>query len=188
MRRLQPTFRGGLAVVAVCASLHLCGCVQPPDRPKPPPPVAEVHEITMISEQAPAYLDSQPGPDGVRVQVLMFRVDKTQPNTVSGTLDMIVYNGSYSASELGKVEPWHVWTMSGDELRRYIFRLYSLWGYTFTLTWGDTPPSGGPQRRITLRARYTSPGGVEIYSEPTFVQMPDTGAADPERPLPGQGS
>lgn len=135
---------------------------------RPPKPVVRVDRIEVLSTPVALNFDSRPGPDGVAVKVYLFRVDRPEPVTVEGRLELMLYDQKISSSDLHTREPFHVWRLGPDELAMYLSRGIVGWRYAMDLRWGSRRPRGGT---ISLVVRYLSPEGPAVYSDPVAIAM-----------------
>ena len=135
---------------------------------RPPEPVTKVDHIDILSMPAALNFDHRPGPDGVRVTVYLYRLDRPEPVTIEGTLELMVYEEKVSPSDLHTREPFHVWRFGPEKLARQLFRGIVGWGYAMDLHWGTRGPRS---RTISLVARYLPPEGPDVYSDPVVIAM-----------------
>ena len=165
MRRLAATMLWVMAWAVV-------GCGSSPQRMagnRPPRAVDLVDRITMLSLPGAINLDSQPGPDGLRVRVLMFERSQPQPVTAAGQLEYLMFDGRIGPSEFHTREPLQVWRFPAEELPRHLTRSMVGWGYSMELRWSGRTPPGNV---VSLAARYVPPnGGPEAYSSPLIISL-----------------
>ncbi len=151
----------------------IAGCVQEnPNRP--PEPVAEIDHIDLMAPPVAMNLDSAPGLDGVVVQVFTYQLNEDPEQLVSGTMELMLYAHAGPADmetvrKLVTEPPFRKWAYKADQLPRHRFRhALGLWGYRFTLDWGENAPE---TKRVLVIARYESPSGKVLYSKPTHVAL-----------------
>lgn len=160
------------ALAAALAFLCLAGCDQPTNvvTNSPPRPVTNIAAMLLeISPPVPLNWDERPGPDGVQARLYFFgRGDL--PVTVSGGLDVMLYeqNPQRSIPEAISDKPFKTWTYTGADLNRALIRTRIGWGYVLQLGWGADVPQ---TPKIVLRARYRSPEGPMLLSDPVTIQM-----------------
>ncbi len=135
---------------------------------RPPKPVARVDRIEVLSTPVALNFDNRPGPDGVAVKVYLFRVDRPEPVTVRGKLEIMLYDEKVSSIDLHTREPFHVWRLGPDELAMYLSRGIVGWRYAMDLRWGSPRPRSGT---ISLAVRYLPPEGPSVYSDPVVIAM-----------------
>ncbi|MFP4104933.1 MAG: hypothetical protein ACLFVU_02490 [Phycisphaerae bacterium] len=157
---------------AICLGLAvaLIGC-RPNgmnSRPEPPKPESRINQILLQSRATPVNLDEQEGPDGFAVRVFFFRANKPEPVTVSGTLEVLLFEGDVSESQVEQAPVYHKWTFPGSRLGRYLIKNVVGWGYSMQLDWGEKMPR---TKAITLVARYYPPGGTPVASRPVTLAM-----------------
>ncbi len=161
-----------LAALLLCGASILCGC--PPGQqtvgPAPPAPVDAVDSVNLWVRPTAMNWDDRPGPDGVQVQVYFFRRDAEHklPLTVSGSVDMILYEGNVKRSEMSAAKPFHTWRFSPAQMKGFLSRGMAGWCYTLTLPWGATAPQADT---VTLTAKYTAPAGAALYAAPASISM-----------------
>jgi hypothetical protein len=163
--------RAPLAALLLTALLA-AGCPQD-TKPKvdPPSQVAAVDHIDLWVPNAVANLDGEPDPDGVKITMMFYRDEKPQSVAVGGTVEVMLFEGTVARRDLAATSPFHVWSFSGSQMKRYLTRIYGVWAYSMTLTWGDQVPSGGRSNRITLVARYRPPRGEPVWSQVGYVPL-----------------
>jgi len=131
-----------------------------------PGAVARVHKMEMQVFPAAIDLDGRPGADGWQVRVYLYRLSgsgRVEAVRVSGTLELLLFDGQVAAEALLKARPRQQWSFSGPELRRRAVHGLAGWSYPLRLTWNRPVEPG---RRVTLVARYKPPGGPWLYSRP----------------------
>ncbi len=160
--------RTALLLVAVAA---MPGCPPQTTRPAPPPEVQRIDHIDLWVPNAPSNLDSEPGVDGVNLTMMFYRDEKAQSVGIDGTLELRLYEGTVKLENIDSAAPFHTWTFTGRELRRYLGQIYGVWAYSLTLTWGDQVPSGGSTDRISIVARYKPARGPVVWSQVGYVPM-----------------
>ena len=163
---------------SVCwLTLAAAGCMVPTDKKDvkvvgetPPSPVDHADVIFVRTAQGVLRLDDRPGPDGIAVQVHFYLHDpsKPLPVTVSGKLELLLFEGRVSGVDLRTIKPFYTWVFSGPRLMDLAVKAREGWGYSFRLRWGPRPPSG---KIVTLVARYEAPDGRAVYSKPMFVMI-----------------
>ena len=164
-----------LAALLLCGASMLCGC--PPGQqavgPAPPAPVDVVDSVNLWVRPTAMNWDDQPGPDGVQVQVYFFRRDDEHklPLTVSGSVDMILYEGNVKRSEISSAKPFHTWRFSPAQMKGFLARGMVGWCYTLTLPWGTNAPRADT---VPLTARSTAPAGATLHAAPASISLGPT--------------
>lgn len=161
-----------LAGVLVLTAMLAGGCPQD-GKPKvdPPSEVVAVDHIDLWVPNAVANLDDEPSPDGVKLTLMFYRDEKSQSVAVGGTVDVMLFEGTVARREIAATSPFHVWSFTGSQMQRFLTRIYGVWAYSMTLTWGQQVPSGGRSNRITLVARYRPPRGEPVWSQVGYVPL-----------------
>jgi len=159
----------GLWLCAVlCAAT--AGCPGPEGKAvvssRPPRPVAVVDVIYIDALPVAMNWDEKPGPDGLEAQVHFYRMDQPLPVTVSGTLELLLFEGKVSAAAAQANRPFHTWSFTTRELAGTLRKDLAGWGYAMRLAWGSPAPAAG---MVTLIGRYQASGGEWVYSSPVAV-------------------
>ncbi len=132
-------------------------------------PVPRVDAVILRALPAAVNLDDKPGPDGINVSVNLFRTDKPLAVKLqAGVIELLMYDGKISATELARAEPVKVW--------RYPAGLFSragsdaAVGYTYrvALAWGKNTPS---KNTVTISARLLRPGRSPLYAMPSIISI-----------------
>lgn len=143
-------------IPAVMIMGALGGCVL--NSNMPPKPVGPVDAIELRASASAIDWDGQPGADGLQVQVGFYR---NTPNgyaemvTVSGTLELQMFEGRVPNGKIRQSHPLHTWSFSGQQLPPHAARNIVGWGYVLRLPF---PEAATPAGQITLVARYLAPG------------------------------
>ncbi len=126
--------------------------------------VANVDQVhLMVPVQAAIDLDGLPGPDGLLAAVLFTREDRPKPVAVSGTLEIMMFDGRIGTDVIATTKPDHHWTFTASELSHLLgTNEYGMLTYRFVLPWGPTPPKSGV---VTLAAKYFPPQGPPVYTD-----------------------
>jgi len=159
------TRRAVFIVIGSCV-FAACGC-GPGRSLQPPRPAAAVDVVNLRVMPNPVNLDNDPEPDALLAEVFFFKLDEPQPVPVTGTLELLLFEGNVPVGSLGRARPLRVWRFGGDDLRRCLTRDHGLWGYVMQLRW-DMPPAA---KHVTLLARYTRPGGGTVVSAPSSIPL-----------------
>ena len=131
-----------------------------------PTTVARIDKMEMQVFPAAIDLDGQPGADGWQVRVYLYRLSdsgRVRAVRVSGTLELLLFDGRVAAEAIGKAQPRQRWSFSAQQLRRHGVHGLAGWSYPLRLKW-DRPVA--PAQHVTLVARYRPPGGQWLYSQP----------------------
>jgi len=168
MRRL-----GAKRAVIAAATLILAGGCGSGGRlrvqDRPPRPVEEIDVIGLrMTPPAPVNWDERPGADGLQVQVNFFRQDEDLSVTVTGCLELALYEGKLRPEQIASSRPMRTWRFDGVELSTYCGKSAFGWGYAMRLPWGGHLPAGA---NATLGSRYTSPRGRVVAGRPIIVPL-----------------
>lgn len=149
--------------------LCAAGCSADGLGPNAPEPVAQVDRVHLLLPLNPtADLDGKPGSDGVMAEVFFERVDRPAGVAVSGTLEVLFYEGVPAPTELAQKEPFHVETFPNATLRRMEGAwMYGI-SYRIPVAWGPKPPAS---KSITLVVRYLPPAGPPTLSRPEAILL-----------------
>ncbi|MFW6065283.1 MAG: hypothetical protein ACOC9S_00550, partial [Planctomycetota bacterium] len=110
MRKLTAVL---LAVVCMTAT----GCERTGVHSHAPGSVARIDAVELRAMPSAVNWDDDPEPDGLRVEVFCYRLDKPEPAPVEGELEFLLYEGRLRAGELGSADPLLTWRFTGAELR-----------------------------------------------------------------------
>lgn len=164
------------AATMVLLSVLVAGCGAPAPTAGPvrqtPPPVERVDVVQLWALPTAVNFDDEKAADGVQAQVYLFLADQPMPVTVSGKLELVLYDGTVAPDDLAAAKPLHVWSFEGQTLQpRAHYTVYG-WCYTFgDLLWGKDHPT---HPTVTLTARYSN-GGRTIYSMPVTISSKANG-------------
>ena len=126
-------------------------------------------ELHLIGTSLALDLDSKPGPDGVGVRIYATtRRGREAVRIQSGTLELLLFDGTIAAGEITATPPLRVWSYTAAELRQHEQETSVGVSYAFVPLWGDSAPK---RNRITVAARYTNQPGTLIYSAPISVAL-----------------
>jgi hypothetical protein len=135
----------------------------------PTPTAAPIDSLHLLVTSVALDLDQLPGPDGVGVRVYASRKDSNEALPItSGTLEILMFDGSLAADELSSVEPLKKWSYPAETLRKYVQKTSIGTSYRFAALWGDAKPKDA---RVTVVTRYIAPDGRQIYSAPGSVPV-----------------
>ncbi len=161
-----------LAYIALCiGTLGLIGCGDQAGKAnmlQPPELVQRVDAITLMSMPSAINFDHIPGPDGLRVQAMLFQAGRDEPVLGSGKLQFLLYENKITPSQLHTLQPLLTWTYSGQKLARHTGKGMVGWGYAMELRWGSRRPKS---KTISVAARYVFPDRRSIYSSPIVIAM-----------------
>lgn len=156
-------------ILSAMVLLAVGGCALQPDPDAPPPPRDWADkQILMVSPKPTVNLDARPGSEGVRFQAYFFMADKGKPVAVSGSLNVLMFEGREKAEAVGRVEPYKVWEFSPAELPDHLVRTRWGWAYDLTLIWGLKAPQ---RPLVTIIGIYKSPDGRQLVSEPIIIPI-----------------
>ena len=158
-------------LLVVAAAVAAVGGCEPPGMVSRtmPPPVADIDQLDLhLLSISAVNWDDQPGPDGVRLRLFCWQYQQPLPVMVKGTMEVMVFEGSLSASTIDKAKPFHVWKLTAEDLSTFAGRSTVGWCYAMQLAWDKDVPKAG---KITLLARFISATGVQTFSVPVSIPM-----------------
>lgn len=155
-----------IAVAGAFTLLAAVGCAPP--GLTPPMPVERIDGMTLVALTLPLRSPEQKGPVGVQVQVFFYTNPAGEPEsaTVSGTLQMIMFDGPIKNEDIPVTKPLLTWTFTRQQLSMRLIKSMGLWCYLLPLEWGDKPPKSNS---VTIIARYNPPNGPPMYSSQASV-------------------
>ncbi len=128
-----------------------------------------ITELNLLAMPVVVNFDGVPGPDGFVVKIYAGNRKHPKPiPIVTGTLDFLMYDGLLPRSDEASAKPRHTWSLKAEDLKRYEMTTSIGTGYQIDLRWGEGNPTGD---KITAVARYTSVGGVMVYSAPSVIAV-----------------
>lgn len=153
------------AEALLCLLLAVClGC-----RSLIPTSDSPIDSLHLLVTSVALDLDKLPGPDGVGVRIYASRKDSTEAVPImSGTLEILMFDGSVSADQVASVEPIKKWSYPAETLKKYVQKTSIGTSYRFAALWGDAKPKDA---RVTVVTRYIAPDGKQIYSAPGSVPL-----------------
>jgi hypothetical protein len=156
----------GLTTCLLC----LGGCVEttPGGRPLPPR-VAQVDEVHLrVPIPALRSVGGGPGADAIALEVFFAKNSQAGGLPVTGSLEILIYDGKVLPEEFAGKKPLHVETYTNAELKDVegISRLGV--SYKPTVPWGANRPGSTV---VTVLARYIPPAGRAVYSEPVTLSL-----------------
>lgn len=147
-------------VLILFAAATLPGCLVDDGLPGP---VDVVAGMEMQVNPSPVDWRGDPRADGIEVQIRLYREKPVQAVTVTGTLELLLYQGVVPARKIAQLKPLRTWSFSGAPLRKHARPDMTGCHYVLQLDWGtEAPPAGD----LTIIARYRPPEGRWLYSEP----------------------
>ncbi|MCD6364533.1 MAG: hypothetical protein J7M14_01530 [Planctomycetes bacterium] len=129
----------------------------------PPRPVAAVDGIEMRVNPIALNWDGLSGADGLLTTISLYRKTPMRAVTVSGTLELLLFEGAVAPGYIEKAQPIETWSFSSEQLAEHVVRDMVGWSYVLRLGWTGARPQASS---VTLVARYRPPGGQWIYSAP----------------------
>lgn len=127
-------------------------------------PIDALHLLTI---PVAVNFDGAPGADGFAIKVYASRANEPKPIPIpNGSIEILMFDGIISSSEMKETKPLRNWTFEGPALRDRQYRTSIGVGYQFALAWGDARPT---QERITVLVRYRAPDGRVISSLPSSI-------------------
>lgn len=132
--------------------------------------VSRIHAVTLHAMPTAINWDGEPGPDGVRAGVYLFRRDRDASLMVAeGTVEFVLYDGLFRAEELDGQPVFRRWRFPADLLPAYRVRSIVGPGYRVQLGWGAAGPTSSS---LTLVARHVAADGTAVDSRPLTIQVP----------------
>jgi hypothetical protein len=158
-------------LVVAAAALAGCGPARRGASPTPPKPVDLVDAIDLwVVPPAAINWDDVPGPDGVQVNVFLYRADRAEPVLGKGAVEFIIYEGRRPRENLESAPPLKTWKFAEQELAALQMRGSAGWGYVARLGWGRDVPQSAV---VTLTARYLPPLGPPVsVRAPIVIPIP----------------
>jgi hypothetical protein len=156
------------AVGLLLAAAAMAGCGAAGRDRAAPKPSGGIQVVNLQAMPTAVNWDDAPGPDGLRVRVYLFEVDRSEPVQAKGALEFLLYEGTVRAGDLGAARVVRTWRFDRGELPAYAARSLAGWGYVFALGWGREVPAAGT---ITLVARYVPAGGEAVASSPVAIAV-----------------
>ncbi len=159
-----------LGLLLLGAALVLTvGCVsgQKKSAGEPIPQQGPVEELHLLAIPVALNFDQVPGVDGFAVKV--YAGSSQVPKSVripDGTLEILMFDGLLSGTDFAATPPLRIWTYPAAALKKFEIVTSIGTGYQLTPQWGEAKPT---RDKITVVARYTSAGGVTIYSAPSSI-------------------
>jgi len=123
---------------------------------------SNVASLHLFAAPAAMNLDAEPGADAIGLR--LFASGRSAARGIpigSGTLEIVMYDGSVSEAALASTSPRKVWKFSAQELRPFAATSSLGTGYQLALSWGTAVPR---QSSASVIARYRDPAGREISS------------------------
>ena len=129
----------------------------------------QVASLHLFAAPDALNLDAQPGVDAVGLRLYASGAKTSRGIAiVTGTLDVILYDGRVSEAEIAVTQPIKIWKFSLEDLRPFEATSALGIGYQLALSWGATAPR---QTTASVIARYINPAGREIYSTVSYLSM-----------------
>ena len=156
--RVSPACRMALAIALWLAA---SGCGTPGGGR------GAVDELHLLTIPVAINFDGMPGADGFAVKVYASRREEPKPVAIpSGIVEILMFDGVVSVSDVAKTPPLRTWTFDKAALSERRYRTSIGVGYQFSLRWDEAKPT---TERITVLARYRSPDGRMISSLPSSI-------------------
>jgi len=149
-----------MLVPILLAPVFLAGCLT---TDRLPGPVDDIAGLELQVKPEPVDWQGDAAPDGLAAQVRLYSGDPVRAVTVTGTLELLLYEGVVKARHIAQNTPLRTWSFSGQTLRRQARADLVGCHHVLQLPWGPRRPPPGP---VTLVARYRPPDGPWTYSEP----------------------
>lgn len=144
------------AIVSGCASLQSAGEGSP-------------SELHLFAVPAAIRLDNHPGADGIGVRIYASAQGKAQGIPLkSGRMEIWMYDGTITSSNLIEAKPLRVWTFSAKELAPFAATTTLGVGYQMALKWEDKVPKA---RVVTVVARFHPVHGPELVSTANTIAV-----------------
>jgi hypothetical protein len=87
---------------------------------------------------------------------------------VTGTLELVMYEGRLAAENFTTAQPFRVWRFNSQDLVMRQERGVAGWGYGAQLGWSRQAPASPT---VTVLARYLPPQGPAAYSTPVVIPV-----------------
>jgi hypothetical protein len=120
-------------------------------------------------------MDAAPGPGGISVQVFFFQLSEatdgkvnTKTVPVSGTVDVMIFDGQIRSFDMATAKPRHVWHFGPAEIGPYLSHSALGYHYAMNLPWGKDEPAA---TMVTAIVRYSAPNEQPIYSEALGISV-----------------
>lgn len=128
-----------------------------------------IEQLHLLLTAVAVDMDGRPGPDGFGVRLYASnRRSSDAPAITQGRLEILMYDGSFTAAQLQGAEPLRVWSFDPGELKLRSQRTSIGMSYQFALAWGDQKPK---HNLITIRARYSPGQGEPVLSGPGSIPI-----------------
>lgn len=141
--------------------------LNPFDRPKPP---AVPDRMMVLWTDTVLHQPQQPGVRGFGGRVYFYRGDEVRPITVDGGLVVYAFDGDDLSMDATRPEKKYVFT--ADHLPEHMSHTDMGPSYSIWLPWDEV---GGPNRRLSLVARFEGREGGVVISKPTVKLLPGIG-------------
>jgi len=150
--------------IVLLAAACSAGCMQSPRLPE----AERVVGVDLWAAPLAEDLDGSAGVDGVSIRLML--KDATTPTPVVATetdqIEMLMFEGRPRRPD--EREAFHIWRISGAEMRVYLAKFYGLWCYELVLEWPDRMPTANS---VTVIARYRGDAGRPIHSVPVTIKI-----------------
>jgi hypothetical protein len=159
-----------LQTIVMLFGAALAGC-QPQglSSDQSPSPAAHVDRVQLFAFPTAINMGAVPGPGGISVQIFFFQLSEapdgkvnTKTVPVSGTVDVMMFDGQMRASDMPKATPRHVWHFAPGEIGPYLSHSALGYHYAISLPWGKDEPAA---TMVTAIVRYSPPNEQPMYSE-----------------------
>lgn len=169
-RRAVPAASALLAALVLAAGTGCAGGRRGADAGGPRRSGADgVAEVHLFGLPVALDLDGRPGADAVGVRV--YASDGARARGIpirSGRLEIVMYDGAFDTPQLAGQAPLRTWTFGPSELAPLAGGTSLGTGYQLALRWAPARPTA---RAVTVIARYHSPKGDTLVSEPNSIPV-----------------
>lgn len=126
-------------------------------------------ELHLFGLPVALNLDGKPGPDGIGVRIYASAAGLAKGIPITrGTLEVLMFEGVVSDSEMRLKPAHHTWTLPADALQPFVSETSLGTGYQLALKWEQHFPRTPV---VTVMARYHSPEGADLRSAANTVSV-----------------
>ena len=175
-----PRTPNGWRLFCVLAMIAACGCSSldlrkalrlSGDEPKVPARIVDVWSDGVLSEPG------MPSVRGFGGRIMFYGSEDKKPVIVDGTFTVCAFDEA--DRDTGYAVPEKKYVFLPEHLPKHYSKSELGHSYSFWLPWDEV---GGPERRITLIARFEPKKGTPVLSKPCTKTLPGAGTAQGGRP------
>jgi hypothetical protein len=156
-----PSF---MVIIYLWVLFSLTGCGTTAFSPK-----GTIDQLHLLVTSVALNMDGKPGADGVGVRVYASHRGSSEATPImSGSLEILMFDGQVPFDELPKHQPLRSWTYPAAELKPHLQKTAIGSSYAFAAVWGNEKPKGD---RVTVVARYRPETGSLVYSAPGSIPL-----------------